>query len=202
MCGFQVYISHAPKLNGLMNGLLLKLASLRTLATLAYLVVASAVFLSGCASEEKKDPTDPAGQIKMGETYSVGTWKILQNDETAAEWYQKAALQGDPEGEYRLGLCYERGLGVPKNEALAVKWFSKAAQGGNANAQYELGDCYRLAKGVGTDIPKAYFWCNLAAASGNEDASEARDALARRLTEEEIRQAQRQSQEFWNKSKE
>ena len=184
-----------------MNGLLLKLASLRPLATLAHLIVASAVFLSGCASEEKKDPSDPAGQIKMGETYSVGTWKILKNDETAATWYRKAALQGDAEGEYHLGLCYERGLGVPKNEALAFNWFSKAAEGGNASAQYELGDCYRLSKGVGTNLPKAYFWYNLAAASGNDDAHGARDAVARRLTEGDIRQAQRQSEEFWNKSK-
>ena len=184
-----------------MNGLLQKLASLRHLAAIAFLAVACAVFLSGCASEEKKDPTDPRSQIKMGETYSIGTWKILKNDETAAAWYRKASLQGYPEGEYHLGLCNERGLGVPKNDALAVKWFSKAAQGGNANAQYELGDCYRLAKGVRTDLPKAYFWYNLAAASGNDDAREDRDALARRLTEGEIREAQRQSQEFWNKSK-
>jgi len=198
---FQVYISDSPELNDLMNGSLLKLASFRRLTDLASLVVASTVFLSGCSSEEKKDPTDPTGQIKMGEIYSVGTWKVLKNDETAAEWYQKAALQGDSEGEYHLGLCYERGLGVPKNEALAFNWFSKAAKDANANAQYELGECYRLAKGVGTDLPKAYFWYNLAAASGNDDAREARDALARRLTEDEIRQAQRQSHEFWNKSK-
>lgn len=111
-----------------MNRSLPKLASLGTLS-LAFIL-----FLCGCASQEKKAPTDPAGQIKMGETYSVGTWKILKNDETAAEWYRKAALQGDPDGEYRLGLCYDRGLGVPKNEALAAKWFSKAAQGGNASA--------------------------------------------------------------------
>ena len=57
----------------------------------------------------------------MGETYSAGTWKISKNDETATEWYRKAALQGDPEGEYRLGLCYASGLGVPKNEAVAAK---------------------------------------------------------------------------------
>jgi len=195
---FQVYISYSPKLNGLMNGSLPKLASLGPLGTLSLAVI---LLLCGCVSEEKKDPTDPAGQIKMGETYSVGTWKILKNDETAADWYRKAALQGDPEGEYHLGLCYEHGLGVPKNEVLAAKWFSKAAEGGNSSAQYELGDCYRLSKGVGTDLSKAYFWYNLAAASGNDDAHEARDAVARRLTEGDIRQAQRQSEEFWNKSK-
>jgi len=184
-----------------MNGSLLKLSSFGTLTALVPFALTTALFLCGCASQEKKDPTDSAGQIKMGETYSFGTWKIPKNDETAAEWYRKAALQGDPEGEYHLGICYARGLGVPKNEALAFKWFSRAAQEGNASAQYELGGCYRLAQGVRTDLPKAYLWYNLAAASGNHDAPEARDALAKRLTEDEVRQAQRQSQEFWNKSK-
>ncbi len=167
-------------------------------ATIAF---AALVLLGGCASQEKKDPTDPASQIKMGETYSAGTWKIAQNDEKAAEWYRKAALQGDPEGEYRLGLCYARGLGVPKNEAIAFTWFSKAAKDGNAGAQYEMGECYRLAEGVAIDLPKAYLWYNLAAASGNDDARQNRDALARRMTDGEIREAQRQSQEYWTRFK-
>jgi TPR repeat protein len=184
-----------------MSGLFLKFTLLEPLSPLASVAIAALALLSGCASQEKKDPTDPAGQIKMGETYSAGTWKISKNDETATEWYRKAALQGDPEGEYRLGLCYASGLGVPKNEAVAVTWFSKAALGGNPGAQYALGNCYRLAEGVGSDLRKAYLWYNIAAASGNDDARQYRDALARRMTDVEIREAQRQSQEFWNKLK-
>ena len=165
------------------------------------LSVALTALLAGCASHEEKNPTDPAAQVTMGDKYSSGTWRVTKNDEKAAEWYKKAALQGDPEGEYHLGLCYARGLGVPKNEEIALTWLSKAARDGNGSAQYELGECYRLAKGVGTDLPKAYLWYNLAAASGNDDARQNRDALARRLTEGEIREAQRQSQEFWIKMK-
>lgn len=178
-----------------MNGLFQKIS------THAPLALAAVMWFNGCASEEKKDPKDPNDQIKMGDTYSVGTWKILKNDETAADWYRRAAIQGDPEGEYRLGLCYAHGLGVPKNDVLAATWFFKAAQNGNAGAQHELGNCYRLAEGVGSDLPKAYLWYNLAAASGNENSRQSRDALARRLTEREIREAQRKSQEFWDKTK-
>ena len=185
-----------------MNGLVPNFApATRDLRSLTLLGMAIAILLCGCASQEKKDPTDPEGQIKMGETYSAGTWKISKNDETAAEWYRKAALQGDPEGEYRLGLCYASGLGAPKNETVAFTWFAKAARGGNPGAQYALGNCYRLAEGVATDLQKAYLWYNIAAASGNDDARQYREALAKRMTDGEIREAQRQSQEFWNKIK-
>ena len=88
-------------------------------------------------------------------------------------------------------------MGVPKSEALALKWFSSAAKEGHSGAQFEMGNCYRLAREVGIDLTKAYFWFNLSAASGNPDARDERDALARRMTEEQIRQAQRQSEEFW-----
>ena len=192
---FSIYIWDSPNLNDPMTGSFRKFIPQMPFALVALML------LCGCASQEKKDPTDPANQIKMGETYSKGTWKIAPNDEKAAEWYRRAALQGDPEGEYRLGICYARGLGVPKNEFIAFTWFSKSAKDGNASAQYELGECYRLAEGVGTDLPKAYLWYNLAAASGNDDARQNRDALARRMTDGEIREAQRQSQEYWNKIK-
>jgi TPR repeat protein len=170
---------------------------LGSLQKLSLVALALTALLIGCASPAKKNPTDPAEQISMGEKYSTGTWQVSKNDEKAALWYRKAALQGDPEGEYRLGLCYEAGMGVPKSEALALKWFSSAAKEGNSGAQFEMGNCYRLARGVGIDLTKAYFWFNLSAASGNPDARDERDALARRMTEEQIRQAQRQSEEFW-----
>ena len=165
------------------------------------LVGTLAVLITGCAFHEEKNPTDPAAQIKLGDIYSSGTWKISKNDETAAFWYGKAALQGDAEGEYHLGLCYEHGLGIPKNEALAVRWFLKAAEAGNPAAQYELGNFHRLAIGGPCNLTKAYFWYNIAAASGNTDAREFRDAVAKRMTDAEIREAHRQSQEFWTSSR-
>lgn len=166
------------------------------------LAVALTAFLAGCASHEEKNPTDPAAQVALGEKYSSGTWRVSKNDETSALWYGKAAMQGDPEGEYRLGLCYSHGQGVPKNDQIAFNWFSKAAKEGNAGAQFELGKCYELGDGVDADLTKAYLWYNMAAATGNEDARENRDALARRLTESQIHSAQRQSEECWKKIRE
>ncbi len=49
-------------------------------------------------------------------------------------WYRKAAEQGYAEAQFRLGLAYGAGVGVPENLLLAVIWFSKAAAQGHVNA--------------------------------------------------------------------
>ena len=177
---------------GDMNGLL---------RTLCLATIPLGIILCGCASHEQKNPTDPLAQVSFGNKYTRGTWTITKNDETAAVWYRKAALQGDAEGQYHLALCYDRGMGVPKNSALALEWYLKSAHQGNAAAQYELGTCYRLAKGVPPDLCKAYMWFNLAAASGSENAREAREAVAHRLTVEQIRKAELMSHEEWEHSR-
>jgi TPR repeat protein len=167
--------------------------------TLSIRALSMALILSGCASQDQKNPTDAAAQVRLGNKYSKESWFTPKNDETAASWYRKAALQGDAEGEYHLGVCYDWGLGVPKNNLLAVEWYTKAAQGGNEAAQYELGRCYRLAEGVKLDLVKAYLWFNLSAASGNANAREARDAVAHRMTPDEIRQAESMSRREWER---
>lgn len=177
---------------GDMNGLL---------RTLCLATIPLAMILCGCASQEQKNPTDPLAQVRLGDKYTKGTWTTTKNDETAAGWYRKAALQGDAEGQYHLALCYDRGLGVPKDSKLAIEWYEKASRRGNAAAQYELGTCYRLAKGVSPDLCKAYMWFNLAAASGSENAREAREAVAHRMTVEQIHKAELMSRAEWGHSR-
>jgi TPR repeat protein len=166
-----------------------------------FTIVPLSIILCGCTTQEQKNPTNPLAQVRLGNMYSKGTWTIAKNDESAADWYRKAALQGDAEGQYHLGLCYDRGLGVPKNTILALDWYNKAARQGNSSAQYELGTCYRLAKGVAPDLCKAYMWFNLAAASGSENAREAREAMAHRMTADQIRKAEHMSREEWEHSR-
>lgn len=177
---------------GDMNGLL---------RTLCLATTPLAIILCGCASQEQKNPTDPQAQVRLGDKYTKGTWTITKNDETAAGWYRKAALQGDAEGQYHLALCYDRGVGVPKDSKLALEWYHKAARQGNAAAQYELGTCYRLAKGVAPDLCKAYMWFNLAAASGSENAREGREAVAHRMTAEQVCKAELMGREEWEHSR-
>ena len=40
--------------------------------------------------------------------------------------------------QYCLGLCYEKGKGVPQSNEEAVKWYRKAAEQGYENAKKAL----------------------------------------------------------------
>jgi len=71
------------------------------------------------------------------------------------------------EAEYKRGVAYLKGEGVPKNEEEAVKWLAKAAAQGNARAQNNLGLCYERGVGVVKDEEEAVKWYAKAAAQGN-----------------------------------
>ena len=52
-----------------------------------------------------------------------------------------------------LGLCYEDGIGVPRDSKNAFKWFSRAVENGaGACAEHNLARCYR--RGIGTKVDK------------------------------------------------
>ena len=52
----------------------------------------------------------------------------------AANWYIKAACQGEAKAQFALGLIYEKGKGVKKILDEALKWYSEAAKQGHAEA--------------------------------------------------------------------
>ena len=60
----------------------------------------------------------------------------------AADWYRKAAAQGDAAAESYLGSLYRNGQGVPQNYSQAAVLYRKAADQGNADAQGSLGFMY------------------------------------------------------------
>ena len=81
--------------------------------------------------------------------------------ESALPWYEKAALQGHVEAQYRLGLIYEEtrnaGLDAVKNEIKSNGWYELAARQGHASAQYQLGLLYVSghSKGIEKDDNRA-----------------------------------------------
>ena len=50
----------------------------------------------------------------------------------AVDLYVRAAEQGDPTGQYLLGLMYDKGHGVSRDEVLAHKWLQLRGVGNGA----------------------------------------------------------------------
>ncbi|MBQ8174240.1 MAG: SEL1-like repeat protein [Clostridia bacterium] len=81
----------------------------------------------------------------------------------AALMYSLAAKDGYAHAQNNLGVCCEKGQGVPQDEAAAAVWYGLAARGGYDTAWLNLGDCYRYGRGVEKDEARA-FECYLTAA--------------------------------------
>ena len=82
----------------------------------------------------------------------------------------RAADTGDAESQYRLGVSYANGDGVPQDHAKAVAWFRKAAEQGHAVAQLNLGVMYFRGEGVRQDDAEAAAWFRKAAAQESAEA--------------------------------
>jgi TPR repeat protein len=76
--------------------------------------------------------------------YNVGMSEYNhQHYDKAAYWFTKATAEGDPSGEYMLGIISQNGLGrAPKDLVQACGWYAKAAGRGMALAINNLGACY------------------------------------------------------------
>jgi TPR repeat protein len=85
----------------------------------------------------------------------------------AAEFYRRAAEQGNANAQLRLGFCYLDGQGVDQDSDQAIEWYRKAAEQGNANAQYHLAACYGNGNGVDQDLGQSAGWYRKAAEQGN-----------------------------------
>jgi len=145
---------------------------------------------------------DARAQYNLGIMHQNG-WGVPQDDTEAVKWYRKAAMQGVASAQYNLGFMYLNAQGVPQNYAEAEKWYRKAAEQGDVDATRILGLAYYLGKWVPQDFVQSYFWFSLAAsrASGDEyrQASEAKNRVAKELTPEKLKEAQRMARE-WEKS--
>lgn len=94
---------------------------------------------------------DPESQVELGSRYYSSGDRTEENYKEAVRWYQKAAEQGNPSAQCRLGFCYINGKGVEKDKDEGEKLLIKAAEKGYAEAQYCLGLCYIIGKSVLVD---------------------------------------------------
>jgi len=99
---------------------------------------------------------------------------------------QIAAEQGYAPAQFHVGFMYEYGEGVPRDDKQAAFWYRKAAEQGDVDAQFVLGTKYHSGQGVTQDIVLAYTLFRLAAASGDAQATAQREALFKRMNNEQI----------------
>jgi TPR repeat protein/photosystem II stability/assembly factor-like uncharacterized protein len=93
-----------------------------------------------------------------------------KDDSAALENRKPFAEQGDAIEQFRRGLMYRKGQGVPQDYAEAVKSYRLAAEQGHAAAQNHLGIMYMRGEGVSQDYQEAAKWYRLAAEQGSADA--------------------------------
>jgi uncharacterized protein len=113
---------------------------------------------------------------------------------------RKNAENGDANAQALLGGHYARGKGVQQDFTEAARWYRRAADQGDAFAQYNLGVSYAEGQGVPQDYIAAHMWLSLAALRGSGEEQKqftnARDVAAKKMTPEQIAEAQRLAQEW------
>ena len=111
-----------------------------------------------------------ASQVLLGIMYLHGDGGYPRNSALAAQWLERAALQGNVYAQQKLGDLYAQGLGVARNPRLAADWWEKAAVRGSVRAQTSLGLAYWHGEGVAQDYGRAAYWLKRAAVGGDAQA--------------------------------
>jgi len=134
-------------------------------------------------------------QAYLGVAYGGGIG-IPQDDKEALRWYRKAAEQGNNAAQFLISNMYQLGEGVPQDDKEAIKWYRKSAEQGHSGAQLLIGNMYEKGMGVLSDYVEAHKWFNIAGANGLEDGRKNRDILEKRMTPDQIAEAQKLAREW------
>jgi TPR repeat protein len=120
---------------------------------------------------------------------------VPQDYAQAAKWYRLAGEQRHLRAQLNLGYMYENGE-LPQDYAEAARWYRKAAEQGDVEGEDQLGIMYEFGRGVPQDYIQAYKWLDLAAAPGGSIPTDHRNALAAKMTSDQIAEAQRLAREW------
>lgn len=120
---------------------------------------------------------DPLSQHTIAEAYLEGKDGFDQDDDKAAQWFERAAIQNFARSQFALGWMYLHGRGVSEDIEKATGLFRQAAEQGLPEAQYFLGVRYKRGEGAPQDYTQAAHWYLLAAESGWPSAQNDLSAL-------------------------
>ncbi len=137
----------------------------------------------------------PEAQFRVGKKLLMEAALESQKAPEALEWLTRAAENGHTGAMIQLGRMFRSGVGALQNYDIAADWIQRAAAANDPEGMLELGRFYRDGIGFDKDLISAYVWMNRAAAAHHLDAAREREAMARSLQPEAIRQAQQLSLE-------
>ncbi len=99
--------------------------------------------------------------------YRVAMQQLFHHDyRAAALTLGSLAENGHAPSQFRLGMLYRLGLGVPRNPQRAVYWFDKAARQDDVGGQYWLAESFRRGAGVPVSPELAFEWFHRLAERG------------------------------------
>ena len=85
--------------------------------------------------------------------------------------FMKAAEDGLPAAQMKVGIAYYQGRGVERDVSKAETWLRKAAQGGEVEATALVGDINLQGDGTTPNFLEAHSWYRRAAQSGHTGAA-------------------------------
>jgi TPR repeat protein len=89
---------------------------------------------------------------------------------TALKILRPLAEHGDAKAQFRIGVMYDAGEGVPQDQAEAAKWYRKAGHQGVLLAQDRLGLMYLAGQGVSQNSAESAVWFGKASDQGDDNA--------------------------------
>jgi TPR repeat protein len=95
---------------------------------------------------------------------------------------------------------YQNEMGLEKDLAKAVELYTKSAEQGFAQAQYILGALFHNGEGVPRDPVTSYAWTIISADNGDEQAKRFKPNNAKRMTTEQIAEAEALAKEMIKKN--
>jgi localization factor PodJL len=113
---------------------------------------------------------DPAAAFEIAQRYAEGRNGAPLNLAEAADWFDRAAKQGLPIAQFRLGGFYEKGFGVKKDLEAARRLYLAAADAGNAKAMHNLAVLYAEGIDGKPDYLNAAKWFRKGADYGLSDS--------------------------------
>lgn len=156
------------------------------------------------------DAGDSLAAHELAVEYMDGKpWVVQRDYDKARKYHLQAALAGDPRSMFDLGSMYEFGMGVAVDLRQAAVWYRHAADYGHAQGAYNLGTMLESGEAGQQDLVEAYKYYKVAADNGfagvpydnqrlriNRDAPTPLELIARKMTPEQITEANKRAQAF------